>query len=249
MIECTILGPLSAQVAGGPIPLGPPRHQKILAMLLLNVGQIVTLPRLICALWPDHPPGSAREQVHNGVSALRRKLTLAGAAGDMINTSFVGIVLRRASVDVDLHRADALIAAARQAIDHCVAAAHLRNAVDLWSGPCLAGLTGPWFESAAVALEERRLMALEQCIQHELEVLPAQDLVAELTGLVADFPLRESFTRQLMLALHRSCRQADALAVYRCLRNRLHDELGIEPSRAVADLEIAILRLEPALTS
>jgi DNA-binding SARP family transcriptional activator len=244
MIECTILGPLSLKDDGSTIAIGPPRHQKILAVLLLNAGQVVTVAKLISVLWPDWPPGTARDQVHNGVSALRRRLIEAGACGDVITTSFAGVMLSKPAIEVDLHRMNALLCAAREATDGHAASAALRCAVNQWSGPSLAGLTGPFFESAASALEERRLTALEECIEHELEFVPPQRLVAELTGLVAEYPLHESFTRQLMLALYRSGREADALAAYRRLRLRLHDELGIEPSRSLAQLETAILRVQ-----
>jgi DNA-binding SARP family transcriptional activator len=244
MIECTVLGPLSAKDGETPIAIGPPRHQKILAMLLLNAGQVVTVARLISALWPDRPPGTARDQVHNGVSALRRKLIQAGARGEVITTSFAGVMLSKAAVDVDLHRVNALLSAAREASDRHAASAALRRAVNQWTGPSLAGLTGSFFESMASALEERRLTALEECIEHELEIVPAQRLVAELTDVVAEYPVRESFTRQLMLALYRSGRPADASAVYRRLRRRLHDELGVEPNPSLVELETAILRLQ-----
>jgi DNA-binding SARP family transcriptional activator len=211
-------------------------------MLLLSVGHVVSLPRVIDALWPQCPPSSARDQVHNGVSALRRRLVRAGAPSTVITTSFTGISLARELVRLDLHRAQTVMATARAERDHGRAARGLRAALKLWSGPSLAGLAGPYFESIAAALEEQRLVALEQCLEHELEVLAPQRLVAELTVLVAEHPLRESFVRLLMLALYRASRQADALAACRSLRLRLHDELGIEPSRAVAEVELAILR-------
>src|SRR5262245_591151 len=124
-----ILGPMTARCDGGQLALGPPRHQKILAALLLNAGPVVEIPRLIFALWPDRPPGTAREQVHNGVAAVRRRFTRAGAGKEAITTSFAGVTLSRASFDVDLFRASGLIAAAQRHADRRLAASQLRTAI------------------------------------------------------------------------------------------------------------------------
>src|SRR5688500_16095759 len=196
VIECTILGPVAARSGGKPVALGPPRHYKILAALLLNTGVVVGIDTLVCALWTQRPPSTAREQIHNGVSAIRRAFVHSGACPSVITTSFAGVTLSRDNVTVDLSRVDRLIADAQREPDRRVAAGYLRTAINLWAGPSLAGLTGAYFESAAAALEEQRLAALEKCLDHELATSPSTGLVGELTALVSRYPLREDFVRQ-----------------------------------------------------
>ena len=248
VIEYNVLGPLAANTSRGPVPLGPPRHQKILALLVLNADQVVSLSKLIDVLWGDRPPATAREQVQNGVSALRRTL-LASVDGALepMTSLFSGVVLNGAGARFDVRAVEDLTTMARAAGDARQAADHLRAALALWRGPSLAGLTGPFFESAAAHLDERRLAIVEECLDRELDSRPAHQLVPELQALVADHRLRERLVGQLMIALYRSGRQADALAEFRMVRARLREELGIEPGHQLVALERAILRLDPQL--
>ena len=238
MIEFRLLGPFEGSIE---VPGGKPRA--LLARLLLDAGRVVAADSLVVALWGESPPPSAPKVLQAHVSALRKALGV-----DAIETRAPGYALRGATSD--LARFETLTERARSEGDPARRAELLGEALDLWRGDPLAEFRREPFAAAAAArLAELRLEALAQRIEAELLLGRHEALVGELSVLVASEPLRERLREQLMLALYRSGRQADALLAYREGRARLVAELGIEPGRALQELERAILRQDAALTA
>ena len=218
----------------------------LLAVLLLHRGEVVSTDRLIGALWGEQASGTAAKTVQVYVSNLRKTL------GDgLLVTRGRGYLLQAEACQVDSDRFEALVAESRvalQAGDGRGAAELLRGALALWRGPALADLAYQGFAQAEIArLEDARLEALEARIDADLAVGQLSGLVGELEALVGEHPLRERLQGQLMLALYRSGRQADALESYRKARRSLVEELGLEPGPRLQDLERAILAQDPAL--
>ena len=244
-MEFRILGPLEARHGGRVLPLGGSRQRMLLAILLTRANAIVSADRLIDELWGAQPPRTAANALQYHVSQLRKAL----APSDPIVTREPGYVLRVASDELDLLRFEHLVETARQAQpEH--AATVLREALGLWRGAALADLADkPFAQAEILRLEELRLAALELRLNADLELGRHGELVAELETLVRDHPLREPFRAALMRALYRCGRQAEALDAYRQTRALLVDELGIEPSPALQELERAILRQDPALAA
>ena len=246
MVEFWILGPLEVVEHDGPLVLGGPKQRALLAILLLHRGEVVSTDRLSDELWGERPPASAAKTVQAYVSNLRRAL------GDgLLVTRGHGYVLQAERGQLDLDRFEALVAEGRAALgegDAQGASERLREALALWRGPPLADLAYEPFAQAEVArLEEERLAALEDRIDADLALGRHAALVGELGALVREHPLRERLLAQLMLALYRSGRQADALERYQQARRRLTDELGIEPGRELQELERAILNQDSEL--
>jgi len=242
-VEYRILGPLEV-LADRPVDLGGRTQRTLLAVLLANPGRLVSLPYLVDAVWEERPPGTARRQVQNYVSALRRGLADSGAPESVIATVGSGYQLRPGPGELDAavfadRVADGLRLAAAGRNEAAVA--RLRSALELWRGPALFGLTGRAVEAAAAALDEQRLAAIEHRIDLELALGRHHDLVGELTGLVAAHPLRERLVGQLMLALDGNGRRSDALAVYSRHRAELAEELGLDPGGALRGIHEAIL--------
>ncbi|MGN9908730.1 tetratricopeptide repeat protein [Phytohabitans sp. LJ34] len=228
------------------VPTGR-RQATVLALLLANAGQVIPLERLVDAVWDDDPPATARRQIQNDVSALRRALSGGGARDSTIVSDGRGyrIVPRPGELDAQVFTdlvAEALDQAGRA--ESTAAAAKLRSALRLWRGPALSGLSGPAIDAVVLRLEEQRLTAVEECFDLELGLGRARELVGEIAELVAAHPLRERLVGQLMLALHGSGRQSEALAAYDRLRVRLADELGLTPGSPLQRLHTAILRNE-----
>jgi DNA-binding SARP family transcriptional activator len=241
--EYRLLGPLEATVDGERVAIPGAKPRALLVRLLLDAGRVVPADALVDAIWGDRPPASARKVTQVYVSQLRKAL-----GADAIDTLPPGYVVRAQREEVDLGRFELLAEAARGAPDPARRAQLLREALDLWRGPALAEFRRePFAQAAGQRLEELRLAALGRRIDAELELGRHAELVDELAALVEREPLREGPRRQLMLALYRSGRQADALAVYREGRRLLVDQLGIEPSPALQALERAILRHDAAL--
>jgi predicted ATPase len=241
-----LLGPLSLSVDGQPVALGGEKRRALLAVLLLNANEVVSRDRLIDALWGDEPPDTARNTIQVYVSQLRKLLP-----PDTLGTAPPGYKLVVDPAAVDLFEFVRLGDAGRNALaaGNVEAAAELlRDALALWAGPPLADLAWePFAQGEVIRLEELRTTALEDRIDADLALGRHGQLVAELEQLVAENPLRERLRAQLMLALYRSGRQADALAVYQRARRTFADELGIEPSESLRKLERAILQQDPAL--
>ena len=214
-----------------------------MACLVLEVGKVVTVGRLMGAVYGERLPSSARVQVQICVSGLRRLLTSVGRPNAIV-TRNQGYVLSSAGVTVDFQRYDGLVGEARVAGDlgrKDEAIERYREALGLWRGVALEGLEGGPLQSAAERFAERRLTVNEDCIEYELDLGRHRYLIPELVGLVAANPLRERLRGQLMLALYRSGRQAEALDAYRAARRTLADELGLEPGEWLQRLERSIL--------
>jgi len=246
-LEYRILGPLEARASGRALPLGGTRQRALLALLLTRGNEVVSSNRLIDDIWNGRPPETAAKALQGYVYQLRRIL-----GPEAIVTRPPGYMAQVGHDGLDLYRFERLLeegGRALEAADAPRAAALLRDALALWRGPALADFEFEPFAQPEIArLEELRLAALERRIEADLSVGRHLELVGELEALVAHHPLRERFRGQLMLALYRGGRQAEALAAYRATREALVDGLGIEPSRWLADLEHAILVQDTALT-
>ena len=245
-MEFRILGGLEAHDGDRRLPLGSALQRALLATLLLNAGRPVSVDELIEALWPEQPPASAPHAVEVYVSRLRKVL-----GRERLLRSGGGYVLDVGLDEVDAQRFESLAERGQAELaagEPEQAAATLREALSLWRGEPLRELDcGPDVRAAAGRLAQARLAALEARIDADLACGHGADLVAELDELVAAEPLRERLRGQLMLALYRDGRQADALRAYRDARTTLRDELGLEPSRALQQLERDILNHAPEL--
>jgi DNA-binding SARP family transcriptional activator/ABC-type transport system substrate-binding protein len=248
-IEFRILGPIEVCVDDAPLRIGGPRQRALLAFLLLSANEIVSRDRLIDELFGEARPESADHTLRVQVSRLRKVL---GASGEhRLVASPPGYQLRVEPGELDLHVFEELLAAGRRALeeeDAERAATKLGAAEKLWRGRPLADLEFEPFARVEVErLEELRLAAVEARIEAELALGRDAALVPELEALVGEHPLRERLRSQLMLALYRCGRQADALETYRVGRSLLSQELALEPSPRLRELEQAILRQEPSL--
>jgi DNA-binding SARP family transcriptional activator len=247
-MEFRLLGPLEAVDDGRTLPLGGTKQRALLAVLLLSANETVPGERLVDALWGERPPATATKAIQVYVSGLRR---VVGA--DRLQTRGRGYAIVAVPEEIDVARFERLTAEGRRALAagaHAEAAERLATALALWRGPALADLAAePFAEPAAARLEELRLAALETRLDADLLLGRHAELVGELEGLVAGEPLRERPRRQLMLALYRSGRQAEALAAYQEARTTLVEELGIEPGPELQELERAILRQDASLAA
>jgi DNA-binding SARP family transcriptional activator len=241
-MDIRILGPLEVARDGQALGLGGSKERMLLAALLLHANEVVSTDSLVEQLWGGDPPPSAAKALQVYVSRLRKTL-----GADVIATRAPGYVVRVEPDELDLHRFERLVERSRQA-DPEDASAILREALALWRGAPLADFAYEAFAQAEITrLEELRFAALEQRIDADLALERHQQLVAELERLLADHPLRERLRGQLMLALYRSGRQAEALDAYQQGRRLLDDELGLEPSESLKDLQRAILAHDPSL--
>jgi YVTN family beta-propeller protein len=257
-VDFRILGGLEVEDRGESLPLGGHQQRALLALLLLRANEVVPVDEIIDDLWGAEPPPSATKSVHALISKLRRRLENEpadpeGEVGEngVLLTRPHGYVLTVASGELDLHRFQSLLDEGQQALSAGRAddaAAKLRQGLALWRGPPLAEFAYESFAQVEIArLDELRLSALEERIEADLALGSDRDLIAELEALVAKNPLRERLRGQLMLALYRSGRQAQALDAYQRARRVLVDELGIEPSPALQRLEQAILQQDGSL--
>ncbi len=245
-VEIAILGPLELRIDGRVVSLGGPKQRALLAVLALHANEAVSRDRLIEALWGDAPPPSVDQSLDAYISRLRRAI-----GRELLLRRPGGYVLTVASGELDLERFESLVAAARAASaagDIDAATRLLRDALSLWRGPALADvLYEPFASAEAERLEERRLGALEELFEARLELGGGTDLVPELEQIVREQPLRERVLGQLMLALYRAGRHADALSILQTTRRRLAGELGLEPGPQLRELERRILRHDPSL--
>src|SRR5215211_409426 len=242
MTRFRVLGPLEVVGDQGPLALGGQKQRALLAVLLLNLGRVVSTDSLIDKLWGEDPPRTAGTSLQNLVSQLRK---LLGAAA--VETRAPGYALHADPDDLDLTKFERLVRSTRGA-PPAERAATLREALGLWRGPPLLDLAyEPFAQGEIRRLEELRLAALEERIEAELELGRHAELIGELEALVAEYPLRERVRGQFMLALYRSGRQAEALKAYHDVRRALVEELGIDPSPELQQLQGAILRQETAL--
>ena len=250
-MDFRILGPLAVHADGRRLALGGPKQRALLAILLLSADRVVSRDRLIEELWADDPPAAARHALEVNVSRLRKALGANGAGGSALVTRAPGYVLHVAAGELDLWRFEDLVEDGRRAFeagDPDAAARAFREAEGLWRGRPLADLEFEPFARVDVErLEELRLAAVEERVEAELAVARHGRLVAELEVLTAEHPLRERLRAQLMLALYRCGRQADALEAYRRSRAALVEQIGVEPGPELRALHEAILRQDPAL--
>ncbi len=249
-LEFRILGPVEISNGAGVLRLGGPKQRALLADLILNAGNTVSVARLIDDLWGDDPPPTAEHTVAAYLSRIRRILR-DGSAHEVLVTKSPGYLLDVGRDRVDAFRFEQLMAEAAAAAgrgDDHKAAAVLRGALGLWRGNALADVAEtPFARDAARRLAGQRLLALERRIDADLRLGRAQDVTAELEALAVAYPYHERFHGQLMQALYRSGRQTEALAAFRRARGLLADELGIEPGPELRELEQAILHHDPEL--
>ncbi|MGI5455658.1 BTAD domain-containing putative transcriptional regulator [Streptomyces sp. CA-249302] len=245
-VRFAVLGPVRARRGEEQLNTGSPQQRALLAALLLREGRTATAGELIDALWGEEPPLQALAAVRTYASRLRKVLD----PGVLVSESGGYAVRGLAEGAFDLAVAQDLAAEAekaRGAGDLCHAREVLDRALHLWDGETLAGVPGPYAEAQRVRLEEWRLQLLESRLDMDLEQGCHAESVSELTALTAAHPLRERLRELLMLALYRSGRQAEALAVYADTRRLLADELGVDPRPGLRELQQRILRADPGL--
>jgi DNA-binding SARP family transcriptional activator/tetratricopeptide (TPR) repeat protein len=235
-MDFRILGPVEIYDGAERLTFGPPRIRTLLAILLTAPGQLMSMDQLIDDLWPEAPPPDSRALIHGYISRLRRVLG-SGSSGQVAARRLVtrkpGYLLDVGEQELDLHRYQRIVASARTVTPQDRIAL-LRQADQLWYGTPFADVPStPAITAAVTRLAELRLATLEEQFDAMLEAGQDEGLVVELTELVARHPLRERFVGQLILALHRSGRTADALTVFQQTVERLRDELGIDPGPAL----------------
>jgi DNA-binding SARP family transcriptional activator len=253
MLRFQALGPLAVLRDDEPVAITGINQRAALGYLLLHANQVVATSQLLQALWGDRPPPTARKILQNAISSLRRALA---DPGDLDETSVLvtqapGYLLRIPLADLDLSRFRELAQAGQLALTAgrwADADQHLRDALALWRGPVLADLAEVGFDwPELAALRNARMAALENRMEAALAAGRHLEIIDELESLVHGGPLRERLSRQLMLALYRSGRQVDALQLYQRMRSVLVNELGLDPSPELRELERAILDHDPAL--
>ncbi|AVH58143.1 MULTISPECIES: AfsR/SARP family transcriptional regulator [Streptomyces] len=242
-----VLGPVRAWRGENPLPAGSPQQRALLAALLLREGRTATASELIDALWGEEPPSQALAAVRTYASRLRKAL-----GTNVLVSESGGYAIRLTPGVGTLDLAEAQERAsdaekARNTGDLCKARELLRHALGTWDGETLAGVPGPYAERQRTRLEEWRLQLLESRLDMDLEQGCHAEAVSELTALTAAHPLRERLRELLMLALYRSGRQAEALAVYADTRRLLADELGVDPRAGLKELQQRILQADPGL--
>jgi DNA-binding SARP family transcriptional activator len=244
-VEFRILGPLEVASGDGLVEVPAAKCRALLALLLVRANHVVAADRLVEDLWEGAPPESAAATLQTYVYQLRKSLQL-----ESLLTRPAGYVLEVAPDDVDALRFEHALTEVSRSEDGSAdwVAARLGEALSWWRGPALADFEGTaWAQPEVARLEGLRLAAIERRTDARLALGQHAALVPELESLVAEHPLREGLWAQLMLALYRSDRQADALRTYAGLRRHLGEELGIEPSKELVRLEEAILRQQPEL--
>ncbi|MEU7281209.1 BTAD domain-containing putative transcriptional regulator, partial [Streptomyces sp. NPDC045431] len=255
----SLLGPLTVLTSDGrPVDIPEAKIRALLAHLLVHAGRPVSTDRLVDHLWGDHPPRNPAGALQTKVSRLRRALGRAEPGAEaLVESRPPGYLLRVGADDTDAGRFAALVASAYGTGDPAARARLLTEALALWTGEAYAGLTDGGAEAgegadavrnAAHRLEEERLTALEALAETRLELGEHHALVGELGELTARNPLRERLRAAHLRALYRAGRQAEALAAYADLRERLADELGVDPGPELAALHTAILRQDPELS-
>ncbi|WNI33213.1 BTAD domain-containing putative transcriptional regulator [Streptomyces sp. ITFR-6] len=246
-LRFNILGPIEGWSNGTRLRLGGVIQERVLATLLLEPGKVLPVSRLVEAAWDEEPPPTAPHQVRKAVADLRRRIP---GGADVLLTDGPGYRVADEQCEIDLAEFGLLIRKAKQTASEgraAEAAEILRGALALWRGPVLSGGGGPVIEAASTSIEERRLTAAEQLFELHLGLGEAAELVVELRELVQQHPLRESLRGQLMIALYRSGRQAEALDEYGRVRELLVEELGIDPGPNLTKLYEGILRESPEL--
>jgi predicted ATPase/DNA-binding SARP family transcriptional activator len=254
-MDFRILGPLEALDEGRVVALGGSKQRALLALLLLHANETLTTDRLIDELWGERPPATAAKAVQVHISRLRKALAAGAANGSdgLVVTREHGYELRLDPESLDAYRFERLLAEGRGQLEaghpeH--AASTLEEALSLWRGRPLDGLAFEPFAQREVArFEDLHIAALEQLVEAKLALGRHAEVVAQLETLIAEHPYREGLRAQLMLALYRSGRQAEALQAYQDARRALVEELGIEPGERLRELERSVLGQDPALAT
>jgi DNA-binding SARP family transcriptional activator len=239
-MQVRMLGPFQLEEGGRRISISGYRQRAVLASLLLHANEVVPSERLWVDLWGEDSPRSAANSLQAAISRLRRLLPPG-----RITTRSPGYALRIFPEELDVSRFEQLVTDGREALTAGTAdqaARTLRQALSLWQGPALADFSyEPFAQAEIVRLEEPRLTCVEERVEADLALGLASVLVAELQQQVSEYPVWERLRGQLMLALYRAGRQTEALEVYREFRSVLRDELGLDPSPQLRELETAIL--------
>lgn len=246
-LRFNILGPIEGWANGTRLRLGGVIQERVLATLLLEAGRVLPVSRLVEAAWDEDPPPTASHQVRKAIADLRRRIP---GGAEVLLTDGPGYRVAIDEIEIDLAEFGLLAREAKTAAAAgrtAEAAEILRGALALWRGSVLAGTGGPVIEAAATAIEERRLTASEQLFDLRLALGEASELVVDLRELTNQHPLRETLRGQLMLALYRSGRQAEALEEYGRVRELLVEELGIDPGSQLTKIYEGILRESPEL--
>ncbi|MBG0851942.1 winged helix-turn-helix domain-containing protein [Streptomyces spinoverrucosus] len=253
-----ILGPLTLTVGLRNVTPRAPKQRQLLSLLLLHAGQVVTVDECVDELWADSPPHSAHSTLQTYVMQIRKTLRSAASATSALaemhlETRDRGYLLAVGPGRLDLHQFEKLVeqaSLARFAGDHARESELLHRALDLWSGKALADVTcGPLLRTRLSGLRETWLGALEQRIDADLRIGRHCRLIGELSVLTRQYPTYENLHAQLMIALYRSGRTADALDVFAGLRRTLSTELGLEPSARIRDLHADLLNSAPVAES
>lgn len=247
-LDFRLLGPLEV-FADDKVDIEGRRQQVVLAMLLLDPGRVITVARLVDAVYGDEPPRTAETQIHICVSQLRRRFG-PHTDRDLIITHSAGYLIQLDESELDVAQFRRHVAKGREAVragDPETAVSRLRAGLAIWRGEALAGMTSGPVQNAAVRLNEERFSALQDCIDLELGLRRHHGLLGELTELVAAHPLREKLHTQLAVALYRADRQVEALAVLRAYQHTLLEDHGLSPSEELRRLQRAILDNDPAL--
>lgn len=240
-----MLGPLRVVDGDGSSSISARKIELLLAALLVRADDVVPTDQLITEVWGDRAPRRATAGLHVYVSELRKFLSRADRPDGRIVTRPPGYLLSMGSDEIDVRTFLDLVGLGRSRLRerrHQEAANCFEDSLALWRGPVLGDLAcGPMIDGYVTWLSEARVECTEMLIDAQLQLGRHRELVGRLFSLTAEFPLRETFCRQLMLALYRSDRRAEALQVYQLARRTLDVELGLEPCRALQDLRRAIL--------
>ncbi|MFD7504498.1 BTAD domain-containing putative transcriptional regulator [Streptomyces sp. NPDC059850] len=245
-MEFRLLGPVEASADGRPVDLGHPKQRTVAAVLLCELGRALPAERLIDRVWGEDPPCSVRNILYGYIGRLRTALADCGVPDVRLTRRSGGYVLEADPDRVDLHRFHRLTAAARDRDDRV---GPLRDALDLWRGDALTGLPGAWAEATRTRLADERLAARLELYDAELRLGRHRELLAELRAQAAAYPLDERAVRQLMTALYRGERQAEALELYEVTRHRLADDLGVDPGPELRGVHQRILSEDPSLAA
>jgi len=256
-MQIKVLGPVEAKVNGRSVTPTAAKPRQILALLALHSGSVVSVPTLIEELWDDRPPRSARTTLQTYILQLRRligdALAASGESGakEVLVTRYGGYLLDVPEEAVDVHEFERLARAGQHAYDaddHAAASRLLRSALEMWRGPAVVDVRpGMPLGIEVVRLEEARLGVLETRIEAEMRMGKHKSLLSELAVLTVQHPMNEHLCAQYMISLFRAGRQWQALDAFRALRRTLVDELGVEPSARLQQLQHAIVTSDPRL--
>jgi SARP family transcriptional regulator, regulator of embCAB operon len=251
IVRYEVLGPVRLVDGDDRDAISARKIETVLTVLLIRSDQVVPLDQLITEIWGEAPPRRAMAGLHVYISQVRKFLDRPGRTENPVVTRAPGYLLRKGDDEIDFHLFSEAVERGRRltrARRYEEAAACLEEALGLWRGPVLGDQSGgPIIEGFVTWMTESRLECLELCAEAYLRLGRHREVIGRLYSLVTENPLREVYYRQLMLALYRSERQADALEVYRSARDTLREELGLEPCRALRDMQRAILTADERL--